>query len=189
MPKEVYYIDRKVAEIATLLSLRWCLRLTWQTQEHRVSCHAKPVPVGIQGKECGYTELQTLRLLTDKHKRNHRWLHRSFGYSTGQEKLAAGSSSLNESLSYLQTVGLLRLCKKTATLFSTQSLSRLEICKLGIQYQANAKDGYKLKMQADGNLVHITTTFPQELLRWRFCLLDTWIQRLVGQISSIDYQC
>ena len=183
-PKEVYYIDRKVAENRDFVEFE----LTSSFDMAGVKAPRRLVMQNLcqweyKSKECGYTgsnafnkEGTQITLVNAT----------SFGYSTNQEKLAAGST-LTEGNALISTNGWFQAKVQKDGNFviykKPGGSSDHAIWSTGTALGENA-NGYTLKMQPDGNLVLYNDDFARNAYPDSVVWTGTDTHRL-GQISSI----
>ena len=143
------------AETETLLSLKWCRRLTLQTQKRRAVLHAKPLPVEIRGKECGYEENADAGFTTTLVTQLLKTAATSYTYNSGETSLTAGMSYLMASSLISSNGWFTAAMQRDGNLSYTQSLSQLLTTTTTLQRKCivNVLGQYYLEMQTDGNLV------------------------------------
>ncbi len=152
-PKEIYYIDRKVAENRDFVEFEMVSSLDMaNTKAPRRLVMQNLCQWEYKSKECGYVG-------SDEFTINGVALSRSnpsgFGYSTNQEKLVAGAS-LTEGNALVSTNGWFIAKVQADGNFviykKPGGSSDHAIWSSGTNIGTNA-NGYTLRMQADGNLV------------------------------------
>jgi len=182
-PKEVYYIDRKVSENRDFVEFELVSSFDMgNTKAPRRLVMQNLCQWEYKSKECGYSgsnafnkEGTQITLVNAT----------SFGYSTNQEKLTAGST-LTEGNALISTNGWFQakvqkdgnfvIYKKPGGEFN-------DIWSSGTDRGENA-NGYTLKMQPDGNLVLYNDDFARNA--YPDSVVWTGINtHKLGQISSI----
>ena len=184
LPKETYYIDRKVAENRDFVEFE----LTSSFDMAGVKGPRRLVFQNLcqweyKSKECGYSAANAFDANTNAITLVNAT---SFGYSTNQEKLTAGST-LTEGNALVSTNGWFQAKVQKDGNFviykKPGGSSSHAIWSSGTDRGENA-NGYTLKMQPDGNLVLYNDDFARNAYPDSVVWTGTDTHRL-GQISSI----
>jgi lambda family phage minor tail protein L len=184
LPKEVYYIDRKVTENRDFVEFELVSSFDMaNTKAPRRLVMQNLCQWEYKSKECGYSG-------SDEFTINGVALSRSnptgFGYSTNQEKLVAGAS-LTEGNALVSTNGWFIAKVQADGNFviykKPGGSSEHAIWSTGTNRGTNA-EGYTLRMQADGNLVLYNDDVARSDYAGGSVLWGTKTHEL-GQISSL----
>ena len=184
LPKEVYYIDRKVSENRDFVEFELVSSFDMaNTKAPRRLVMQNLCQWEYKSKECGYTG-------SDEFTINGEALSRSnptgFGYSTNQEKLTTGST-LTEGNALVSTNGWFIAKVQADGNFviykKPGGSSDHALWSSGTERGTNT-NGYTLKMQPDGNLVLYNDDFARNAYPNSVVWTGIDTHRL-GQIASI----